>query len=45
MVEAQKKDETSALADYRAALARNPPATSAEMIRQRIARLEKGDTQ
>lgn len=42
MVEVQKKDTKSAIADFKAALDHNPPATSAEMIRQRLAKLEQG---
>ena len=40
MVEAQKKDEKAAIADFQAALDHNPPATSAEMIRQRLGKLQ-----
>ena len=40
MVYAKKKDDKAAVADFKAALDHNPPATSAEMIRQRIAKLE-----
>ncbi len=45
MIHAQNKDPKAALADYRSALALNPPATSAEMIRQRVARLEQDTNQ
>jgi tetratricopeptide (TPR) repeat protein len=41
MVESQKKDTKAAIADFKAALAHNPPATSAEMIKQRLAKLEQ----
>lgn len=41
MIHAQNKDPEAALADYRSALEHNPPATSAEMIRQRMSRLEQ----
>lgn len=41
MVEAQAKDGKAAIADFQAALDHNPPATSAEMIRQRIAKLQQ----
>ena len=41
MIQAQKKDAKAAIADFRSALALNPPATSAEMIRQRINKLEQ----
>ena len=44
MVEAQKKDNKAALADFKAALDLKPPATSADMIRQRIAKLEEAAT-
>lgn len=40
MAEVQKKDNKAAIADFEAALAHNPPATSAEMIRQRLAKLQ-----
>lgn len=39
MVEAQKKDDKAAIADFKAALDHNPPATSADMIRQRLGKL------
>jgi Tfp pilus assembly protein PilF len=45
MVQAQKKDEKAAIADFRSALALNPPAASAEMIRQRISKLEQNTAQ
>jgi regulator of sirC expression with transglutaminase-like and TPR domain len=45
MVQAQKKDEKAAIADFRSALALNPPAASAEMIRQRISKLEQNAAQ
>lgn len=45
MVEAQKKDTKAAIADFQAALDLKPPATSAEMIRQRLTKLEQGSTQ
>ena len=41
MVYAQKKDDKNALADYQAALSHNPPAASAEMIRQRVTKLQQ----
>lgn len=45
MVHDQKKDSKAAIADFKAALDHNPPATSADMIRQRIARLEQKSSQ
>lgn len=42
MIYVQKKDTKDGLADYRKALSLNPPATSAEMISQRISKLEAG---
>ncbi|MCX7348407.1 MAG: tetratricopeptide repeat protein [Alphaproteobacteria bacterium] len=41
MVNAQKKDNKAAIADFKAALDHNPPSTSADMIRQRITKLEQ----
>lgn len=41
MIYVQKKDTRDGLADYRKALSLNPPATSAQMISQRIAKLEQ----
>ena len=41
MVESQKKDKKAAIADFKAALDHNPPATSAELIRQRLSKLEQ----
>ncbi len=40
MVYAQKKDKQAAVANFQAALDHNPPASSAEMIRRRIAKLK-----
>ena len=44
MVDAQKKDNKAAIADFKAALDHNPPTTSAEMIRQKLTRLEQATT-
>ena len=44
MVETQKKDTKAAIADFKAALALDPPASSAEMIRQKLAKLEQEAT-
>lgn len=41
MVYAQKKDTGNAIADFQSALGHNPPAASADLIRQRIAALQK----
>jgi tetratricopeptide (TPR) repeat protein len=40
MVYARKKDNKAAIANFKAALDHNPPASSAEMIRQSIAKLQ-----
>lgn len=40
MVYVQKKDNKAAVANFQAALDHNPPASSAEMIRQRIVKLK-----
>ena len=41
MIYVQKKDTKEGLADFRKALTLNPPATSAEMIKQRVTKLEQ----
>ncbi len=41
MIYAQKKDDKSALADYQSALSHDPPASSADLIRQRIGKLQQ----
>jgi len=45
MIYVQKKDTQKGLADYRTALSLNPPATSADMIRQRVVKLEQAPAQ
>ena len=44
MIEAQKKDNKAAIADFKAALDHNPPTTSAEMIHQKLTKLEQATT-
>lgn len=44
-IHTRQKDFKAAIADYRDALDHNPPATSAEMIRQQIGKLEQGMAQ